>query len=66
MTYGLILMNFLPPDNFEVYWKYNLIEEIFMGGLHPPLRTFFICDFVLQDKKKIFASITKIISGISV
>ena len=35
-----------------------------MGGVHPPLRTFLISDFVLQDTKKFFASIIKIISGV--
>ena len=28
--------------------------EGFMGGEHPPLRTFLISDFVLQDTKNIF------------
>ena len=41
-----------------------LMEEGFMGGVHPPLRFFFISDFVLKDTKTIFASVIKIISGI--
>ena len=35
-----------------------------MVGVHPPLRSFFISDFVFQDRKKVFASIVKIFSGI--
>ena len=30
---------------------------------HPPLFTFLISDFVLQGKKRFFASVIKIISG---
>ena len=34
--------------------KYRLMGERFMGGVHPPLRTFLISDLVLQETKKIF------------
>ena len=43
--------------------KLCFIGEGFMGGVHPPLRSFLISDFVLQDTKKIFASVITIISG---
>ena len=39
---------------FEEVFSCGLMEEGFMGDVHPPLRTILISDFVLKDTKKFF------------
>ena len=42
-----------------------LMGQEFMGGTHTPLRSFLIFDFVFKIWKMFFASVIRIISGVS-